>query len=126
MDIDQRVDQFVKLRDIIRKMEAEFEEKIKPYKDTRDQLALALLQMLESTKQESARTVHGTVYKTKKQSVSIADKEAFWDFVVANKDWDLVDKRANVTGCVDFAEKHNAMPPGVNYSSIFTVGVRRS
>jgi hypothetical protein len=126
MDIHQRVDQYVKLRDEVRRLELEFEEKLAPYKKAKEDLGLLLLQLLDAQNAESVRTLNGTVYKTKKQSVSIKDKEAFWNHVVANEAWELIDKRANVTGCVDYAEEHKTMPPGVNYSAIWTVGVRRA
>lgn len=136
-NIDTRVDQYVKLRDKIRELDEAHKKTIEPYRATLEQLNSALLQHLQSVGAESVRTSAGTVYRTMKQSASIADAEAFWTFVVTTASWDLLDRRANVTGCADFIDRlakqketdptvEVSPPPGVNFNRTYVVGVRRS
>ncbi|KRQ07508.1 hypothetical protein [Bradyrhizobium manausense] len=74
----------------------------------------------------SVATDAGTVYRSEKKSASLADAQAFMDYVIQNNAWDLIDRKANVTAVEDFINQHNAPPPGVNWSSTFVAGVRRS
>lgn len=126
MNIDKRVLQYVQLRDEIKKLETEFEEKIAPYKAARDKLGALLLSELNKQQAESIRTMHGTLYKKSHKSASIVDKELFWNFVVEGKRWELIDKRANVQACADYIEEHKELPPGINYTNFITAGVRKS
>jgi hypothetical protein len=123
---DTRVAQYVALRDLIKAKEAEHKEKIKPLKDTLEKLNGVMLSHLDKIGGDSVKTGHGTVYRSAKESASIADMSAFWTFVVVNGDFDLVDKKANVTAVKDYIEKNKAPVPGVNYSKHFVVGVRRA
>lgn len=124
--IDKRVDQYIQLRDKIRDMEAKHKEQLKPYKEALDLLNAALVQHLNAIQAESVRTNYGTVYKTTKDSATISDSTAFWEHVLRTKDFDLIDKRANKTAVRDYIEDNGAPPPGVNYTQVSEVGVRRS
>ena len=126
MDIDKRVGQYIQLRDKIKEMKARHEAELAPYIQAQDGLNKLLLNALNDLKTENMRTKHGTVYRKNNKSASIVDKELFWNFVVDNKLWELVDKRANAQACADYADEHKTFPPGVNYTNFHTAGVRRS
>lgn len=125
VDINHRIGQFVQLRDKIKKLDEEHKAKMAPFREALDTLGGILLDHLKNQNADSVATPSGTVYRTVKNTASIADGEKFWDHVVANEDWDLLDKRANVTAVLDYIEQHQAPPPGVNFTSTMTVGVRR-
>ncbi|RZN09703.1 hypothetical protein CWO91_16880 [Bradyrhizobium genosp. SA-3] len=125
-DIAKRVEQFVKLRDMIKQKNDEHKKLMKPYNETLEQLNALLLAHLNGQSANSVATDAGTVYRTEKKSASLADAEAFMDFVIANGAYDLLDRKANVTAVEDHIKEHNAPPPGVNFTSTFTVGVRRA
>jgi hypothetical protein len=132
VDLDTRVDQYVKLRDKIKEIEDKQKEAIRPYKEALDQLNNTILSALDQIGVESVRTQYGTAYRLEKKSASFADKEAFWTFVVATGQWDLLDYKANVTAVKAFIDKQieekeptPVPPPGVNYSVRYEVGVRR-
>ena len=124
--IDARVDQYVQIRDMIRDMEKKHEEAIKPYKDALEQLASVLLNHLNTTGLESARTASGTVYRSERVSATIQDVSAFWGYVEGAKAWELIDKRANKTAVTDYVKNNGTAPPGVNYAVSHIVGVRRA
>ena len=125
-DIAKRVAQYVALRDMIKSKEAEQKKELKPLKDTLEQLNSVLLAHLNNVNANSAATDSGTVYRTEKKSASLADAQAFMDFVIANQAFDLLDRKANVTATEEYIKENDAPPPGVNFSSTFVVGVRRS
>jgi hypothetical protein len=124
-NIEQRVGQFITLRDKIKAMNDAHKEKMKPYVELMETLSGVLLQHLQAMSADSVASKSGTVYRTVKNTASIADGEAFWQFLVDNNAWDLLDKKANVTAVQDFIEQHQTPPPGVNFTSVMTVGVRR-
>jgi len=126
IDISVRVEQYVKLRDKIKEIEARHKEELKPYKDTLEKLNSVILQHLTQVGGESIRTQAGTAYVTEKKTASLADPQAFMDYVVTNSAWDLLDRKANVKAVTDYIDEHKAPPPGVNYSTTNMVGVRRS
>jgi hypothetical protein len=49
----------------------------------------------------------------------------FWEYVLSNGLFDLVDKRANAPAVTEHIQKHGTPPPGINYSTMITLGVRR-
>lgn len=124
-DMNVRVAQYVGLRDKIKALDDAHKEKMKPFREMLETLGGVLLDHLKNISADSVATNSGTVYKTVKNSASIADGTAFWQYVSENEEWDLIDKKANVSAVLDFIEQHNSPPPGVNFSSMITVGVRR-
>ncbi len=125
-DIAKRVEQFVKLRDHIKKLNDEHKIKMKPFNETLAQLNSILLAHLNSLNGNSVATDAGTVYRTEKKSASLADARAFMDFVIAHQAYDLLDRKANVTAVEEYIKGNYAPPPGVNFSSTFVAGVRRA
>jgi hypothetical protein len=123
--LDKRVDQYIRVRDHIKARTDAHKEELKPYRELLEQLNGAMLKHLQSIGADNVGTAFGTVYKTEKKSCSIADMEAFWTHVITSGDWDLVDRKANVTAVAEHIEKNSAPVPGVNFSSRFEAGVRR-
>ncbi|MCK1741380.1 hypothetical protein IVA80_11010 [Bradyrhizobium sp. 139] len=125
-DIAKRVEQFVKLRDLIKAKNDEHKKAMKPYNETLEQLNALLLAHLNSVNGNSVATDTGTVYRTEKKSASLQDAQAFMDYVIQNNAWDLIDRKANVSAVEDFINQNNSPPPGVNWSSTYVAGVRRA
>lgn len=126
LDISKRVQQYVRLRDEIKRLDEEHKEKMKPYRDTLEKLNGVLLGHLNEINGDSVRTDGGTVFRSAKKSASLADPDAFMRFVIENDAFDLLDRKANVTAVADFIDENNVPPPGVNFSTTYVVGVRRS
>lgn len=125
-DINKRVEQYVKLRDLIKEKDEAHKVAMAPYRETLEQLNSALLQHLNHIGGESIRTESGTCYKTEKKSATIADRSAFWNHVASGGDWELLDWKANASAVARYIEEHGTLPPGVNFTVTHVVGVRRS
>lgn len=125
VDIAKRVEQYVKLRDLIKSKDDEHKKAMKPYRETLEQLNSVLLAHLNGINGQSVSTEFGTVYRTEKSSASLADAQAFMDYVIAHQAFDLLDRKANVTAVEEFIKENNSPPPGVNYQSRFEAGIRR-
>jgi hypothetical protein len=125
--LDAMVDQFVRLRDKIAEATKAHEEKIAPAKEYKEQLEAAILEKLNETGLESAKTKFGTAYKTIKKSATVADGAAFRAWVVDEGQYDVVDWRANAVAVSKYLDEHEgALPPGINYGTFVAVGVRRA
>lgn len=126
VDINKRVEQYVKLRDEIKRLDDEHKSKMALHRETLEQLNCALLAHLNSIGGDSVRTESGTVYKTEKKSATLADRSAFWAHIVTGGDWELMEWKASATAVAAYVEEHGTLPPGVNFSVTHVVGVRRA
>lgn len=125
-NIDELVEQMVKVRDKIKEADDAHKAKTKVARDYKEQLEAQLLAKLNDVGGEAVKTAHGTVYRTTRRSATIADGDVFRQFVIANDAYDLVDWRANANAVDDFIKQEQTPPPGVNFTTAYTVGVRRA
>jgi hypothetical protein len=124
--IDALVEQMVKVRDKLKEADDAHKEKTKVARDYKEQIEAALLAKLNDVGGESVKTAHGTVYRTTRRSATIADGGVFREFVIDSEAFDLVDWKANANAVDDFIKNEGTPPPGVNYTTAYTVGVRRA
>lgn len=122
--VDKLVKQFIDIRNRIKELEEHHQKQLAPFISAKQRLAGVLLEFLDSTGQEMARTNEGTVYASVRHTASLGDPDAFMSFVMSKGLFELLERRANVTACRDFAEEEGNLPPGVNINSTRTVGVR--
>ena len=125
-NVDQLVDQYVRLRDRLKEAEDAHKKKTAAAREYLLMLNGKLLERLAEVGGESVKTPHGTAYQSTKRSASIADGDAFRQYVINNGEFDLVDWRANANAVDDYIKEHGAVPPGVNFSTMITVGVSRA
>ena len=124
--IDDIVGKYVKLRDTIKLADDAHELKLEKAKAYLKALNAALLDKLNAVGGDSVATPHGTAYRTTRRSASIADGAVFRDFVIENEAYDLVDWKANAPACDDYLKSEGDLPPGINLTTAYTVGVRRA
>lgn len=124
--MDGLIDLYVKLRDRIAEADAAHKEKVKPAREMLEALNGQILARLNEFGGDSIKTRFGTAYRTEKKSATIQDAQMFRDFVIANQAWDIADWKANAPAVADFVQTEGALPPGVNYTTAYVVGVRRS
>jgi hypothetical protein len=124
--VDKYVKYFIAMRDKKKLMEEAFNLEKKKVTDVMDKIEGILQDFLEKAGGDGIKTQYGSVYLSTKTTASLADPEAFMEFVIANELFDLLDRRVNSTAAKDYATEHNTLPPGVNLNSYKTVGVRRA
>lgn len=120
------VKNYVAIRDRIKELNEAHDAAMKPYIEVQNALTAKLQEVLETADAQSIKTSEGTVYASTRYSASLADPKAFMDYVIENKQFDLMDRKANATAVRDFVEVKGSPPPGVNLSAIRTIGVRRA
>jgi len=125
IDMDLRAGQFVKLRDMKAEIEERHKDELAPIKQAMDDLKELMKKGLDALAAESVKTSSGTVSFTTKSSAAIADMDAFWTYVVTTGQFELLDRRANVTAVRDHIVNQKNPVPGVNYTEYRDIGVRR-
>jgi phage host-nuclease inhibitor protein Gam len=127
MKLSEAVSLYIQLRDKKAEMKAEFDASIAPLNDKMDKLEAKLLDVFNKTGMDSVKTENGTAYTAVRTTASIADREAFMDYVKANEEWSLLEARASKTAIEQFRDSNNGeLPPGINIRSERVVNIRRS
>lgn len=124
--VDKRVEQYIQVRDAIKAANEAHEAQIKPLVELQNLLTGWMQNFMEQAGADNIKTAHGTCYSTTRFTASLADPEAFMKFVRDTDAFDMLDRKANTTAVKDYVAEHGVLPPGVNLSSIKTVGVRRA
>ena len=125
-DIAKRVRQYIQIRDAIKYLEEKYEAQRRPLLEIQEQLAGRLRAFLGAGNLESLKTEHGTCYTSTRYTASLADPDAFMNYVIKNQLFELLDRRANATAVKDFVKKNSQEPPGCHLNGIQTIGVRRA
>lgn len=127
MKLSDAVAIYIKLRDQKAQMKAEFEAQVAPIQDKMDKLECKLLDVFNQTGMDSVKTEFGTAYATVRTTASIADRDAFMEFVKAKEEWSLLEVRVSKTAVEQFrASNDDELPPGVNIREERVVNIRRS
>ncbi len=123
--VEKRIAQYIECREAIAAKKAEFEKILTPLVELQNMLTGWLQRYMDSAGATSIKSDAGTCYSSTKYTASLADPKAFMDYVISTSQFDLLDRKANVTAVKDHVKDKGALPPGVNLSAIETVGVRR-
>lgn len=127
MKLSDAVSLYIKLRDKKAEIKAQMDEQIKPLQEKMDKLEAKLLEAFKATGVDSVKTEFGTAYTSVRTTASIADRDAFMEFVKAHEEWSLLEVRAAKTAIEQYrAANDDELPPGVNIREERVVNVRRS
>ena len=125
VDVEKRVGQYIKLRDLKAEMKEKHEAELKPVNETMVMIEDELKSALQAVNATNMKTDAGTVSLSIKASASAADINAFWTWVITQGAFDMLDKKPNVTAITEYVKQHGVAPPGVNYTTYQGIGVRR-
>ncbi len=117
---------FIATRDEIAAMSKKF-DLWKAAQEVMQDSRRAYLKSQMATGTTGLKTVHGTVYIKRKESIKVSDKEVFLNHIKATESWELADiraaKKANLEVMGEDRTKEPA--PGINYTAIEEVMVNR-
>lgn len=126
VDILKWVTQLKAVRDAIDDIEEKHKSELAPYKQLYEKLSGTLLEYLDNTRQESAKTAAGTVYVSIRNTAALSDADAFMNHIIETQEFELLERRANATACREYAEQHGHLPPGVKLNVLRSARVRTS
>jgi hypothetical protein len=126
--VDEVVAKYVATRDLIAEKQKALDKELATLKDFQKKREAWLLGKMDASGVESMRTHHGTCFVDWKDSVSVADADAFMGWV--HEDWEnrktFLTNAANKTAVKQRLSENELPPPGVNYTKIKDVKIRRA
>lgn len=126
MNYNELVEAYIKYRDVKAQYKAEYDAKVQKLELVLEKIEQKLMAYMNETGLESIRTGAGTAYKSVKTTASVADRDIFLDFVREQDAWELLETRAAKKAVEEYRAANDDLPPGINWSSVYTVNVRRS
>lgn len=126
MKLSEAVSLYIQMRDKKAQMKADFEASIAPLNEKMEKLEAKLLDVFNKTGMDSVKTESGTAYTTTRTTASVADRDAFMEYVKANEEWALLEIRAAKAAVEQYRAVHDDIPPGVSIREERVVNIRRS
>jgi hypothetical protein len=121
----QLVAAYVKLRDKKKAANEEFKKSMETTNKIMEQLEGILLEKLDELGADSLSSPEGTVYKNSENSATVQDAPTFREWIQRTDNWGAADLRANKKAVRELLEAGEEVP-GVKFTTVFTVGVRRA
>lgn len=126
MKLSEVVEKYIELREQKSQLKAEYDAKVSKIEANMTKIEGKLLEIFEQTGMDSVRTSSGTAYASVRSSASVADREAFMDYVKANEEWPLLEVRASKLAVEQYKSVNQELPPGINWREERVVNIRRS
>lgn len=126
MKLSELVGKYVELRDKKAEMKAEFDAKASKIDEALNKIEAALLKTFESSGLDSIKTEFGTAYTTTQTTATVADPDAFRQFVKDNDAFEFFQNRVSKTAVEQYKAVHDDIPPGLNWREERVVNVRRA
>lgn len=124
--IDQIVERYVALRDRKKELKDDYDLKVENVDKALEKLENFLLKHLSDQGVESVRINAGTAFIQLKTSVATADRDEFMRFLHGTGEWAMADIKPNKTAVKEYRDANDNLPPGVNWSEVRAVSVRRA
>lgn len=125
LNIDQLVDKYVRIRDKKAEVQKTQKAELARFDEALHTIERVFLTFMQENNVDSLNTNHGTAYKRVQTSCTIADRDAFLNFVREGDNWAFADLRANAPAVKAYLDANESLPPGVNFTSRLTVNVQR-
>jgi len=124
-DINQMVAAYIQLRDQKKQIQDRHKEELETTIAKMAIVEAGLLDMLNTTGVESARTDAGTAYKNTRVKARVENREAFFGFVKDNDLYHMLSSAVSDPAIREFIEANGEAPPGVGINTVVTINVRR-
>ena len=109
-----------------KELERELAEKLAPYKQLMENIETKLLErMLKEESQNITAATGGTAYISTTYTAPIRDREAFLNFLIEKRAWELLDLKANAPAVRQFIQDEDAVPAGVELKPRVRVNIRK-
>ena len=128
MKLDELVANYIKLRDKKSQLKKQYDEKVAKVDAVMDKMEAIILKTFQDSGIDSARTDAGTAYISTRTSATVGSREEFLSWVLQDPDERSIflENRVSKAAVEQFKAANDDLPPGVNFRSEVTVGVRRA
>ena len=128
MKLDELVANYIKLRDKKSQLKKQYDEKVAKVVAVMDKMEAIILKTFQDSGIDSARTDAGTAYISTRTSATVGSREEFLSWVLQDPDERSIflENRVSKVAVEQFKAANDDLPPGINFRSEVTVGVRRA
>jgi len=128
MKLDELVANYIKLRDKKSQLKKQYDEKVAKVDAVMDKMEAIILKTFQDSGIDSARTDAGTAYISTRTSATVGSREEFLSWVLQDPDERSIflENRVSKVAVEQFKAANDDLPPGINFRSEVTVGVRRA
>jgi hypothetical protein len=118
---------YIKIRDAIDMLTAEYEERKKDLDAQKDVIADKLLEICNENNATSIKTTHGTIMRKVSSRYWTNDWDSMYTFIKNNDAYGILERRIHQGNLKQFLEENpNNLPMGLQADSKYTISVRRS
>lgn len=125
MTIQELVARYIETRDKKEAFARQYKDKVAKYDAALAKMEGLLLRTLDSSGMESVKTEAGTAFLSSRTSATVADRDAFIGFVIANEAWVFLENRVSKSAVEQHVDAYDTPPPGVNLRIERTINIRR-
>lgn len=127
VDIETIIKKYIDLRDDLERIDAESKAKKAPVEAAMETLANVLLKLSnDQGGVKSFKTNSGIAFRQKVTRASVQNSDLLFEHVKATGDFHLLPKAVNKTAVQDYINTHEKPPPGVGWTVMHEMQVRRS
>ena len=128
MKFDELVANYIKLRDKKSQLKKQYDERVAKVDAVMDKMEAIILKTFQDSGIDSARTDAGTAYISTRTSATVGSREEFLSWVLQDPDERSIflENRVSKVAVEQFKAANDDLPPGINFRSEVTVGVRRA
>jgi len=118
---------YIKIRDAIDMLTAEYEERKKDLDAQKDVIADKLLEICNENNATSIKTTHGTIMRKVSSRYWTNDWDSMYTFIKNNDAYGILERRIHQGNLKQFLEENpDKLPMGLQADSKYTISVRRS
>lgn len=128
MKLDELVANYIKLRDKKSQLKKQYDERVAKVDAVMDKMEAIILKTFQDSGIDSARTDAGTAYISTRTSATVGSREEFLSWVLQDPEERSIflENRVSKVAVEQFKAANDDLPPGINFRSEVTVGVRRA
>lgn len=124
--VDKLVRAYIKIRDARAKLKEEYEARDAELDGDMKTISDSLLELCKATGADSIRTPNGTAIRTVKTRYWTSDWDSMYNFVKEHDAFALLERRIHQTNMQAWlGDNPEALPPGLNSESSYSISVRR-
>lgn len=119
------IDKYIELRDAVDAINAEAKARCAEMKVAMEGIEAYMMKLSNESGQTNFGSDAGTAFVTTETRCSVADFDQVIKFAQENNMWDILTKGVSKTVVAQYLDKHEALPPGINWSAQKVIQIRR-
>jgi hypothetical protein len=124
-NIEAIIAKYITLRAEVDKRTNALKAELKPLNEAMEAIETYFLALINTTGQTQFGTSVGTAFKTTKTGCNIENKSEFLAHLKKEDAWHLLTLSANKTAVGEYIDQHNVAPPGIKWTAITAVQIRK-